>query len=559
MERHFEKKSLANKLFIRHRLFAAKTEEGEDVLEHINKIKTLAEQLDAAGAPVSADDLVITLLANLSESYAFLITELGSRADSLSWELVTSRLLHEDLKRKEQGGGVDGAAHNQGQAFVSTGSGRRKGRQVSVKGNSTCHYCGEHGHWIATCPTRICENAERQRPQHANIAQNDDDFGDYCFSVGDIACTVKSSCVWLIDSGATQHMTYSKEYIKNYKKIAPIDVHLAYDGVKQAIGTGDIVMSMMTPRGMKTGLLTDCRFQKDAKRLAVFRVQKHQDREVERYKARLVAKRFAQKYGIDYEKTFASVAKFPSIRVLLSLSAIYGLRVHQLDVKTVLLNRLLEEDIFMVQPDGYVDKSHSDHVCKLKRLLYGIKQLPRTWNNTFDDFMLHLEFKKCESDHCVYTKRTAQVMIFVALYVDDLTLASSSINMLRETKQALSERFEMTGMGQLKCFFGMEIKQDTVARTVLTLQTKFAHGILEKFKMAHCKTVHTPQDPGLKLTKIMCEGGCKHDETMAGVPYRNAVGCLMDLMVGTRPDLAAAVKELSQLCSGSMSNALASS
>ncbi|KAG3230054.1 hypothetical protein PI124_g24847 [Phytophthora idaei] len=78
-------------------------EEGDDVLEHINKIKTLAEQLDAVGAPVSEDDLVITLLGNLSESYQFLITALESRADSLSWELVTSRLLHEDMKRKEQG------------------------------------------------------------------------------------------------------------------------------------------------------------------------------------------------------------------------------------------------------------------------------------------------------------------------------------------------------------------------------------------------------------------------------------------------------------------------
>ncbi|GMF43610.1 unnamed protein product [Phytophthora lilii] len=86
-------------------------EEGDDVLEHINKIKTLAEQLDAVNAPVSEDDLVITLLASLSESYQFLITALESRADSLTWELVTARLLHEDMKRKEKGGSADGAAH----------------------------------------------------------------------------------------------------------------------------------------------------------------------------------------------------------------------------------------------------------------------------------------------------------------------------------------------------------------------------------------------------------------------------------------------------------------
>ncbi|GMF62465.1 unnamed protein product [Phytophthora fragariaefolia] len=127
LEGHFEKKSLANKLFLRRRFFTTMMAEGDGVLEHINKIKTLAEQIDAVGAPVSEDDLVITLLASLNESYQFLITALESRADSLTWELVTSRLLHEDMKRKEQGGGVDGAAHGQGQAFMTSGNGNGRG------------------------------------------------------------------------------------------------------------------------------------------------------------------------------------------------------------------------------------------------------------------------------------------------------------------------------------------------------------------------------------------------------------------------------------------------
>ncbi|KAG6623463.1 Copia proteinlike [Phytophthora cinnamomi] len=157
-EGHFEKKSLANMLFLRRRFFTTMMEEGDDALEHINKIKTLTEQLDAVGAPVSEDDLVITLLASLSESYQFLITVLESRADSLTWELVTARLLNEDLKRKEQGGGVEGTAHDQ--AFMTSGNGKSKGRQAQK--TSACHYCGEQGHWIAQCPASIRENAERQ-------------------------------------------------------------------------------------------------------------------------------------------------------------------------------------------------------------------------------------------------------------------------------------------------------------------------------------------------------------------------------------------------------------
>ncbi|KAG6590650.1 gag-pol polyprotein [Phytophthora cinnamomi] len=238
LEGHFEKKSLANKLFLRRRFFTTMMAEGDDVLEHINKIKTLAEQLDAVGAP-------------------FLITALESRADSLSWELVTARLLHEDMKRKEQGGGVDGAAHGQGQAFMTSDNGKRKGRQATANKASACHYCGEQGHWIAKCPVRIRENAERQRPQRANVAQSEDDSGDFLFSVGGGSNTTKSNEVWLVDSGATQHMTSSKKFMRNYKKISPVDVHLADDGVVQAIGRGDIVMKMQTPRGVKKGVLTN--------------------------------------------------------------------------------------------------------------------------------------------------------------------------------------------------------------------------------------------------------------------------------------------------------------
>ena len=159
--------------------------------------------------------------------------------------------------------------------------------------------------------------------------------------------------------------------------------------------------------------------------------------------------------------------------------------------------------------------------------------------------MLGLEFKKSESDHCVYMKRDGQNMIFVALYVDDLILASNTSKMLQETKQALSDRFEMTDMGQLKYFLGIEIEQHFEIETLTMRQTKFACDILAKFNMENCKAVRTPQDPGLKLTKSMCKGGCKHSETMVGVPYRNAVGCLMYLMVSTHSDLAAAIGVLS--------------
>uniref|UniRef100_A0AAV1TC62 Reverse transcriptase Ty1/copia-type domain-containing protein n=1 Tax=Peronospora matthiolae TaxID=2874970 RepID=A0AAV1TC62_9STRA len=281
----------------------------------------------------------------------------------------------------------------------------------------------------------------------------------------------------------------------------------------------------------------------------VFRVKENQDGEVERFKARLVAKGFSQKFGVDYEETFAPVAKFTSIRVVLSMAAKYGLMLHQMDVKTAFLNGSLNEDIYMDQPDGYLDATQPDYVCKLKRSLYGLKQSPRMWNQTIDGFMIKMGFKKCESDHCIYIKRDDQDMILVVLYVDDLILASSNNELLKSTKMALSKRFEMTDLGELDYFLGMEIKNDRKTGMVTVQQTKFLKSVLTKFGMDNSKPVKTPQGPDLKLTKNMCDQECKHEDTMCIVPYRSSVGGIMYLMVATRPDLAAAVGSLSQFSS----------
>ena len=104
------------------------------------------------------------------------------------------------------------------------------------------------------------------------------------------------------------------------------------------------------------------------------------------------SQRFLTKHGIDYDETFAPVAKFTSIRILFSLAAKYSLMIHQMDVKTAFLNGKLEEDIYMVQLDGYVDEDHPDFVYQLQRSLYGLKQSPRMWNQNIDKFMLDLKF-----------------------------------------------------------------------------------------------------------------------------------------------------------------------
>ena len=144
--------------------------------------------------------------------------------------------------------------------------------------------------------------------------------------------------------------------------------------------------------------------------------------EIERYKARLVAQGYSQTEGIDFNETFAPVAKFASIRALLALAAIYDLEIHQMDVKTAFLNGDLEEEIYMVQPEGFVVSGKEQLVCKLNKSLYGLKQASRAWYQKMDQALLDVKFHRLQADSCVYVFRRDSLVIFVALYVDDLLL-----------------------------------------------------------------------------------------------------------------------------------------
>jgi hypothetical protein len=119
---------------------------------------------------------------------------------------------------------------------------------------------------------------------------------------------------------------------------------------------------------------------------------------VERYKARLVERGFTQTYGVDYNETFAPVAKFTSIRSILALAALEDMDIHQMDVKIAFLNGELEEEIYMEQPQGFVHQGGEHLVCKLQKSLYGLKQSPRAWNQKLDAFLKSIEFMKSEVD-----------------------------------------------------------------------------------------------------------------------------------------------------------------
>ena len=157
----------------------------------------------------------------------------------------------------------------------------------------------------------------------------------------------------------------------------------------------------------------------------VYKVKRNADGSVERFKARLVAQGYSQSQGIDYVEVFAPVARYNSIRSLLAVANVCDWEIHQMDVKTAFLQGELEEEIYLKQPDGFIDKDRPDHVCKLKKSIYGLKQAARCWNNSIDGYLLANGYKKSTADPCIYIKSVVSTsgkidFVIIAIYVDDM-------------------------------------------------------------------------------------------------------------------------------------------
>ncbi|CAM8940925.1 unnamed protein product [Rhodiola kirilowii] len=178
---------------------------------------------------------------------------------------------------------------------------------------------------------------------------------------------------------------------------------------------------------------------------------------IERYKARFVAKGFAQKDGVDYKETFAPVSKKDSLRIVLALVAHYDLELHQMDVKTAFLNGDLEEEVYMDQPEGFITTGNEHKVCKLRKSIYGLKQASRQWYLKFNDTITSYGFVEIIVDRCIYIKVSGSKFVILVLYVDDILLAANDMCILYETKKYLSKNFEMKDMGDASYVIGIEI------------------------------------------------------------------------------------------------------
>ncbi|KAG7553078.1 Zinc finger CCHC-type superfamily [Arabidopsis thaliana x Arabidopsis arenosa] len=269
-----------------------------------------------------------------------------------------------------------------------------------------------------------------------------------------------------------------------------------------------------------------------------------------RYKARLVVKGYGQKKGIDYDEIFSPVVKMSSIRVVLGLAASLDLEVEQMDVKTAFLHGDLEEEIYMVQPEGFMKKGKEDLVCRLKKSLYGLKQAPRQWYKKFESVMGEHGYKKTTSDHCVFVQMFGEDdFIVLLLYVDDMLIVGKNLSRIQELKNQLGKSFAMKDLGPAKQILGMRIVRDRGEKLIYLSQERYIEKVLQRFHMDNSKVVSTPLATHFRLNSQQSPKTKLEKEDMARVSYASAVGSLMYAMVCTRPDIAHAVGTVSRFLS----------
>ena len=278
----------------------------------------------------------------------------------------------------------------------------------------------------------------------------------------------------------------------------------------------------------------------------VFKRKTGADGKVETYKARLVAKGFKQRQGVDYDETFSPVAMLKSIQILLAIAAYYDYEIWQMDVKTAFLNGKLDEDVYMIQPEGFVSRVGTNQVCKLQRSIYGLKQASRRWNIRFDETIKEFDFIKNEDEPCVYKKVSGSAVTFLVLYVDDILLIGNDVPMLQSIKIWLSKHFSMKDLGEASYILGIKIYRDRSRRMLGLSQGTYIDSMLKRFSMEDSKRGLIPMSHGIQLSKKQAPKTPEERDRMSKIPYASAIGSIMYGMICTRPDVAHALSVTSR-------------
>lgn len=267
----------------------------------------------------------------------------------------------------------------------------------------------------------------------------------------------------------------------------------------------------------------------------VFKLKHDELGRVSKFKARLVAQGFSQKYGVDFDEVFAPVASSTTFRMLLSVAGARGYFVRHFDVKTAFLNGVLDEDIYMKQPPGY---AKGDKVYKLSKSLYGLKQAARVWNLALHGALIKRGSVQSQEDKCLYTIKEGDDVCHILVHVDDLLMSGNSMDLIRSVSEALSKEFELKDLGDVRQYLGINISRDARGNFVMN-QANYIDKIIEEAGLKDAKISTFPLDTGY-FKNVDNQPLSSNDH------YRKLIGMLLYLSTNTRPDVSASIAILSQ-------------
>nr|GEW63406.1 retrovirus-related Pol polyprotein from transposon TNT 1-94 [Tanacetum cinerariifolium] len=260
----------------------------------------------------------------------------------------------------------------------------------------------------------------------------------------------------------------------------------------------------------------------------IFKNKKDESSLVIRNKARLVAVGYSQQEGIDYDETFALVARIEAICLFLAYAAHKDFIVYQMDVKTAFLNGILKEEVYVGQPLGFFSKQYPDHMYALVKALYDLKQARRAWYDVLLQFLIESGFQKGSIDTTLFIKKKGKHIMLIQIYVDDILFGSMNLKYCKKFSDLMVKRFEMSMMGEMKFFLGLQVNQ--FSNGIFINQSKYILDILKRFGMENCDTVPTPMVEQAKLKLDLVGKPVDHTD------YQSMIGLLM-YVTSSRPNI----------------------
>ncbi|GKB36876.1 retrovirus-related pol polyprotein from transposon TNT 1-94 [Tanacetum coccineum] len=248
----------------------------------------------------------------------------------------------------------------------------------------------------------------------------------------------------------------------------------------------------------------------------VYRNKLDENGVVTRNKARLVAQGYNQQEGIDYDETYAPVARLESIRILLAYACALDFKLYQMDVKSAFLNGFINEEVYVAQPPGFIDFAKPNYVYRLKKALYGLKQAPKAWYDRLKAFLIKHDYSMGMVDNTLFTKKKDSNLIIVQIYVDDIIFGSTCQEMCDDFAKIMHDEFEMSMMGELNFFLGLQIKQ--LDDGIFFNQSKYIKELLKKFRLEDSKPMKTHMSTKTKLTRD------EEGEFVDNTKYRGMIG-----------------------------------